>query len=201
MEKQRKHGRERYAQDYEVRESPGRYFNKRTAVYTGAYYGFDMQDKACREYKALLCALLSACALLFVLGGACRPASLGGKDGQVAAYVILPYAVLLLPTFMCLGKAICLCLSGPALTYSQYDKYVVLLRLYTALSLFMAAGVGICQGAYMIARAPRPPVKDAGFLLCLAAQSALSFCALKLQRRNPCKQVRRGSGNKNEEEK
>jgi hypothetical protein len=106
-----------YAKDYEKIGS--------TIRYKGKHFRFNMEQPALNWRKAAFLLLLLIALALFVLIGFSDSPALGAGGHASAIYVILPYALLLLPLGLGFARALLLAVKTVPLEYAEYDKYMV----------------------------------------------------------------------------
>lgn len=173
----RKRTRE-YAEDYELSDTarPG---GGRALRYTGKYCRFALSEEALRAYRFQYALLLVAMAALYIAAGLLGSAALGGRGAPPVLYAALPYALLLLPTGLSLGRGAMLIALRKPLERAAFDRYLVRQKgtLAAALACALALVLGLCLflifGSYN---------NILGELPALAAAALLAVCAFFLLR-------------------
>jgi hypothetical protein len=106
-----------YAKDY---ERVGR-----TVQYTGKHYRFDIERGLLIRRKIIYLLSLAAALGVFIAIGLSGANAFGGVGKPAAAYVVLPYILLLLPLGLASARAFLLIIKKKPLEYAEYDKYLV----------------------------------------------------------------------------
>ncbi len=168
-----------YAGDYELSGAacPD---GRRAPRYTGKYCRFMLPKEKLRAYKLKYALLLLALAVLYAGIGLLGSTALGGRGAPPAVYVALPYALLLLPVGLSLGRgAVLIALKRP-LERAAYDRYLLRQKgtLAAALACALALALGLCLflvlGSYNKIL-PELPALAAAVLFTVCA-----FCLLRL---------------------
>ncbi len=133
----KKRGKHKYLEGY-VRDLGGAY------TYSGKYFKFDMPKKELRRVKAVLAVLAFALAALFVFAGILNSA------GSRILYVILPYAVMLLPILFILSDIYKIAVNICPMTRKQYDHSVVQLKHSTAAVIIFSAMSSVGDIIYLL---------------------------------------------------
>lgn len=173
----RKRTRE-YADDYELSDAarPG---EGRALRYTGKYCRFALPEQTLRAYRFQYALLLAAMAALYVGAGILGSTALGGRGAPPAVYAALPYALLLLPAGLALGRGAVLVALKKPLERAAFDRYLVRQKgtLAAALACALALVLGLCLflvfGSYN---------SFWGELPALAAAALFAVCAFFLLR-------------------
>ena len=134
-----------YADDYELADAAGP-GDERALRYTGKYCRFMLSKETLRAYKLKYALLLFAMAVLYVGIGLLGSAAFGGRGAPPAAYVALPYALLLLPAGLSVGRGAVLAALRRPLERAEYDRYLVRQKGVLAAALPCAAALvlGFC---------------------------------------------------------
>lgn len=134
-----------YAGDYELSEA-ARAGGERALRYTGKYCRFALPERTLLAYKLRYALLLLAMAALYIGIGLLGSTALGGRGAPPAVYVALPYALLLLPAGLLLGRGAVLIALRRPLERAAYDRYLLRQKgvLLAALVCALALALGLC---------------------------------------------------------
>jgi hypothetical protein len=170
----KKHGKRKYLDSY-VRSLSGDY------EYTGSYFKFDMPEEILKRVKIALAVLTVSVAVLFVFAGMLNSA------GSRVLYVILPYAVLLLPILFMLSDVYKIAVNKKPMTRKQYDHSVLQLKRSTLAIIIFSAMSAVGDIVYILFFCS--PVDLFGELIYLAACLCIlviSIALLSIQRKIKC---------------
>lgn len=174
----KKRGKHKYLESY-VRDLGGDY------TYSGAYFKFDMPEKELRHVKAALAVLTSALAALFVFAGMLNSA------GSRILYVILPYAVMLLPILFMLSDIYKIAVIIRPMTRKQYDHSVVQLKRSTVAVIIFSAMSAVGDIIYLLFFcSPADVSKELIYLIACLGILITSVFLLSVQRKIKCIECR-----------
>lgn len=144
------------------------------AVYTGKYFAAQVPEEKLSKYKAALKGISLITAMLFVGMG------LVNNAGSRVIYVILPYAILVIPIFYMLMTTISFGRTKGKLTFPEYDK--VFVRMKTAgmgaLILAIAGAVGVL--VFILSGKGNTPGLEILFLAGYIGIAFLAFLCLQI---------------------
>lgn len=156
-------------QTVETKDGP-----KRKTVYTGKYFTAHLPEDKLGKYKAALKGISLITAVLFVGMG------LVNNAGSRVIYVILPYAILVLPVFYMLMTTISFGRAKDKLTFPEYDKIFVRMRTAGMGALILAAAGAVGVVVFILSGKGNTPGMEILFLAGYIGIAFLAFLCLQI---------------------
>lgn len=133
----------KYKDQFEIQAVETKNGFRKKVIYQGNYYLAAVPAEKLNRYKAAFKGASLVMTLFFAGMGFIN------NDGSRIFYVVLPYAILLLPIFFMLISSIAFGKTKDKLTFPEYDKTVVRIKT-AAITAFIASMAGVVGDLFFI---------------------------------------------------
>ena len=171
-----------YISDYVSTLQPN---GKKRLVYQGDFFEFPGEKQVWRRHRLLLLAFALISMLLCIGIAVIDPFSMG-IDG--AAYVLLPYVGFLIITFLVFTRSVYLQFLPQRLERMDYEKCIVGLQQYTAISSFLALVTAVAQLIFILLTQTFSAAEWIT-VLCALAAAGMNLYSYRRQKAHPCKNI------------
>jgi hypothetical protein len=166
----------KYADQFELQTVKTQKGVRKMVVYRGNYFLAKVPAEKLNRYKAALKGTSLAMATLFIGMG------LVNNSGSRIFYVILPYAVLVLPIFFMLVSTITFGKTKDKLTVPEFDKTVGRIKT-TSIVAFISAAAGVVGGLiYVLSGQSSTPGREIIFTAGYAAIAVCAFFSMQIHK-------------------
>lgn len=176
--------RGKYSKDYETHEETQGEKTKKTLVYKGKYYKFDLSKEELKKMKIIYSIFCGLTVLSFLIVGA------QNTEGSRKFYIILPYIFTFLPIFYEIMGTIKLVTNKPKMTLVEYDTSVKRIRRSSIGILILSLSSSIGEIVFLIAnKITDIRSLEFRFLSGILFMSLISFLFLQQQKKFKCVEI------------